>query len=222
MKMDGGGSAIDVGAIDGGADAKRDAYVSVDSDPIECETLQGGQCAALVNSCAVCPASSYANPTHAGCSESYAWCCTNAAPSTNDCTSGGGVCVDSAAACPNQWTKVWTSCGAGSSSNCCMPDSAKCPVSPQKCADLGGVCTGARWQGCPAGMEIYALGDQLGCSSSMGGWCCVDAPPSSCADSKSGGRVCVPGKECTGCFAPVSDLSLTCEPGRSCCMDVCD
>lgn len=190
----------------------------------ECLSLPGGTCSSMVNGCAVCPAGSYVHPTQAGCPMGVNWCCTKAAPEANACTGGGGVCVTRGAACPNAWIKTQAACGDGA--ECCVADADECPEFPQKCVDLGGVCTPNRWSTCPLGMEIRSLGDQGGCEKNWDGWCCVDAPPSSCSDVGPG--VCVPG-ECKGCFFPVSDpeFSLpkpypTCESGRSCCLDLCD
>ena len=187
--------------------------------PLECPRLEGGACTTMVNGCASCPEGSYANPTRAGCDEPYAWCCTKVTPVASDCANAGGVCIPNGAECPDKWTKMRTSCGGDPNPICCVPTPTACPAFPQGCADIGGVCTEARWGLCPAGMEIHALGDQLGCENNGFGWCCVDAPSSTC--SESGGGMCVPG-ECSGCFAPVSDPGLTCEAGRSCCVDVCD
>jgi hypothetical protein len=219
---DGGGSPPDAGI-----DSSKDVSTSPDGSLPECLGLPGGTCTTMVNGCASCPAGFYANPTRAGCDEQYEWCCTKVAPPTNDCTDGGGVCVANGAGCPNKWTKMRTSCGTGSDAICCVTTPEDCPAFPQGCFDIGGVCTDVRWGTCPVGMEIYALGnDQLGCENNWYGWCCVDAPPSTCADGLNGTRgMCVPG-ECSGCFAPVISTgpgpALTCEVGRSCCRDMCD
>jgi hypothetical protein len=174
-----------------------------------------------VNGCALCPAGSFVDPTRAGCSE-YSWCCTKVTPSVNDCTQGGGVCVEGNNPCPDKWEAIRTSCGTGMNTTCCAPKKNECPAYPKKCIDMGGVCTNTRWDRCPLGTEPNSLGtDQLGCENQSGGWCCVDGPPSTCADSAQGG-MCVPGDKCTGCFAAHPDSSLTCEAGRVCCVDICD
>lgn len=87
------------------------------------------------------------------------------------------------------------------------------------CAAAGGaLCTHMRWDICPAGFEPVAGADaKLGCGN--GGWCCAAAPKSTC--SASGRANCVVGS-CTGCWSKVADPSLSCEPGRSCCEDLCD
>lgn len=91
----------------------------------------------------------------------------------------------------------------------------------KSCKNAGGVlCTDARWLLCPAGFEPVAEGDgHFNCGMTNEGWCCQPAPPSSC--SQSGAANCIPGT-CSGCFDDAPDPSLTCEPGRSCCVDVCD
>ena len=203
-------------------DAGRDSGFSGNAP--ECLSLPGGTCSSMVNGCAVCPTGSYVHPTQAGCPMGGQWCCTKAAPEVNACTTGGGVCIALGAACPSRWSKTQASCGDGA--ECCVADAKDCPEFPQKCSDWGGVCTANRWSTCPRGMEIRSLEDQGGCENNWDGWCCVDAPPSSCSDVGPG--VCVPG-ECKGCFAPVSDPEFrlpkpypTCEAGRSCCLDLCD
>lgn len=187
----------------------------------ECLSLPGGVCSSMANGCAVCPAGTYVHPTQAGCRMGVEWCCTKAAPEANTCTGGGGVCIAKGGACPNRWSKTQAACGDGT--ECCVADAENCPEFPQKCVDLGGVCTESRWLPCPRGMEIRSLEDQGGCEKKWDGWCCIPAPPSTCSDEGSG--VCVPG-ECTGCFAPVSEHLPkpypTCEAGHSCCVDVCD
>ncbi len=194
---------------------------STDAQPPACESLPGGTCASMANGCAVCPAGTYVNPTREGCSGST-WCCTKQPPPTSPCGAINGVCVANADACPNRWKDVETSCNDSVNSVCCTPDESDCPAFPQRCADIGGVCTASRWIRCPAGTEPYALdADQLGCEGDWDGWCCVDAPPSSCADSREGG-MCVPGDKCKGCFEAHPNASLTCEPGRVCCVDMCD
>ena len=206
--------------LDAGVDASQDTAAQPDSPPPECLSIPGGRCTTMVNGCASCPAGYHANPTRAGCEEGYEWCCTQVAQEPSDCTDGGGTCIANGAECPDKWTKMRTSCGSNANPICCARTGDECAAFPQKCFDIGGVCTPERWALCPRGMEIYALGsDQLGCENNWDGWCCVDAPPSTCADSPHGG-MCVPG-ECSGCFAPVSDPSLTCEAGRSCCVDMC-
>ncbi len=98
------------------------------------------------------------------------------------------------------------------------PPDTGVPLSPE-CKTAGGVlCTEHRWVICPKGYEPIATGDgHLGCSG--GGWCCVAAPPSTCSSSGKGN--CVVG-DCKGCWSKVTDPSLTCESGRSCCEDMCD
>jgi hypothetical protein len=211
----------------GHALSSPDAGVDGGSPAPECLSLPGGVCATMVNGCASCPVGYYANPTRAGCDEQYQWCCTKAAPAASSCTDAGGVCVAADGTCPDKWTQSARACGGGASPACCMPAPSNCPAFPQRCADLGGICTDVRWGPCPVGMEIYALGsDQLGCENNWDGWCCVDAPPSTCADGVNGKRgMCVPG-ECSGCFASLTSTgpgpALTCEAGRSCCVDMCD
>jgi hypothetical protein len=89
------------------------------------------------------------------------------------------------------------------------------------CLAQGGVlCTEARWELCPAGFEPVAGADgHLNCGMSHDGWCCQAAPVTSC--SMSGQANCVV-NACTGCFAPSPDKSLACEPGRACCVDMCN
>ena len=169
--------------------------------------------------CAVCPDGAFVHPTRAGCGERE-WCCTHDAPLVSDCTDGGGICVPAVSACPDEWNPVYTSCGEGDGGTCCMPDEYSCPAYPKGCADVGGICTSARWQMCPESTEPYNLeSDQGGCERPMGGWCCVEAPPSSCSDTP--GVMCVPGDQCEGCFDPATDTDLACEAGRVCCMDTC-
>lgn len=89
------------------------------------------------------------------------------------------------------------------------------------CKNAGGVlCTDARWLLCPAGYEPVGEGDgHFNCGQTNDGWCCQEAPPSSC--SASGSANCIPGS-CTGCFDNAPDQSLACEQGRACCVDICD
>lgn len=217
-----GGSQLDAGSTtdDGGAAAdlgvgSGDSAASTDS-AVACEIELGGICSTMGNECVVCPAGMYVNPTSAGCARNL-WCCTKTPPAGNPCTSGGGVCVANGATCPTGWDKMRTSCGGDPNPICCQPREG-CGPYPQACVDLGGVCVPNRWSPCPSGTEIHSLGQQFGC----GGWCCVDAPPSTCADGLNGRQgMCVPG-ECTGCFAKVSESALICEAGRSCCTDICD
>jgi len=86
-------------------------------------------------------------------------------------------------------------------------------VSP-RCASAGGFCTAQRWEMCPRGYEPSAPDMHLGCEP---GWCCVDAPPSSCSDDSDGN--CVLGDNCTGCWGSLPGYS--CEVGRVCCIDIC-
>jgi hypothetical protein len=88
------------------------------------------------------------------------------------------------------------------------------------CAAVGGAfCTPVRWELCPKGFEPISSGDgHYGCGT-IQGWCCVPAPPSSC--SASGAGNCIAGG-CTGCWMKVTDTTLTCETGRSCCIDGCN
>ena len=90
------------------------------------------------------------------------------------------------------------------------------------CSAAGGTCTEQRWHLCPVGTEPVDPDPHRDCGSGTGtdGWCCVDAPPSTCSDAA--GVNCVVGTECTGCWGPPGDTSLTCEAGRICCTDVCD
>lgn len=90
----------------------------------------------------------------------------------------------------------------------------------ETCAGAGGkYCTANRWELCPIGYEPAGTGDGHYDCGSIQGWCCVPAPASSCTSSGKGN--CVPGG-CAGCWAKVSDPSLTCEDGRGCCIDMCD
>ncbi|MBI5532711.1 MAG: hypothetical protein HY898_08360 [Deltaproteobacteria bacterium] len=91
----------------------------------------------------------------------------------------------------------------------------------KSCAAQGGaLCTNARWELCPIGFEPIAAGDgHFNCGMTHDGWCCVAAPTSSC--TMSGVANCVV-NACTDCFAPAPDKSLTCEPGRACCVDMCN
>ena len=90
------------------------------------------------------------------------------------------------------------------------------------CEAAGGTCTDSRWNMCPVGTEPIDPDPHRDCGSGTGtdGWCCVDAPTSTCSDAA--GANCVVGTECTGCWGPAEDTSLTCEAGRVCCTDICD
>ncbi len=87
------------------------------------------------------------------------------------------------------------------------------------CGLAGGVlCTPHRWDVCPVGYEPVDDGDgHLECGSGQG-WCCQPAPASTCSWAPV--TNCIPVK-CTGCWQPADDDTLTCEPGRACCQDVC-
>lgn len=91
----------------------------------------------------------------------------------------------------------------------------------KSCTSAGGLlCTEARWELCPIGFEPVAAGDgHFNCGYTHDGWCCQPAPMSSC--TMSGAANCVP-NACTGCFAPSPNSSLQCEPGRACCVDMCN
>ncbi len=88
------------------------------------------------------------------------------------------------------------------------------------CTAVGGTCTEERWILCPVGTEPIDPDPHQDCGSNLGsgGWCCVDAPPSTCSDSSYAN--CIAGTKCEGCWASVQDLS--CEAGRVCCTDICD
>jgi hypothetical protein len=205
--------------IDGATDAARDA--AIDQAATTCTTLMGGFCSELVNGCATCPNGSAPAATRTDC-PSQSWCCTPLPAVTDECWNNGGMCVSGLnSLCPAGWKEVWTSC-RNADSKCCMPAPDVCNTVPKKCAEIGGVCTLSRWTRCPAGTEPYsASSNQLGCEAYSQGWCCIDAPPSPCADNVNGG-MCVPGDRCTGCFAAHSDPAMTCESGRVCCVDICD
>jgi hypothetical protein len=96
-----------------------------------------------------------------------------------------------------------------------------------ECEAAGGVCTPWRWELCPSGLEPYAADPHSDCpGEGSTGWCCVDAPPSSCSDDS--GYNCVVGTRCEdisgdlwgNCWG-TPDGVWTCEDGRICCMDVC-
>lgn len=205
-------------AIDGSIDAARDAATDVSAP--NCAAASGF-CSELVNGCATCPSGSAPNASRLDC-PGQSWCCTPLPTLTDECSDIGGRCVSGLdSACPAGWQDVWTSC-RDANSKCCMPKPAICNTVPKPCAVLGGICALSRWTRCPAGTEPYsASGDQLGCEVYNDGWCCVDAPPSPCADSAKGG-MCVPGDKCTGCFTAHEDPAMTCETGRVCCVDICD
>jgi len=86
-----------------------------------------------------------------------------------------------------------------------------------KCAAVSGNCTEHRWVICPAGFEPVDPDPRQDCGD---GWCCVVAPASTCSASVSAN--CVVGTQCTGCWGPATNSSLTCEAGRVCCEDICD
>jgi hypothetical protein len=90
------------------------------------------------------------------------------------------------------------------------------------CGAAGGTCTDSRWNLCPVGTEPIDPDPHQDCGSGTGtdGWCCVDAPASTCSDAA--GVNCVVGTECIGCWGPAENTSLTCEAGRVCCTDICD
>lgn len=87
------------------------------------------------------------------------------------------------------------------------------------CEAAGGVlCTPFRWDVCPVGYEPVDESDgHLSCGAGLG-WCCQAAPASTCSAEEL--TNCIPGK-CTGCWQSALDETLTCEPGRVCCQDVC-
>jgi hypothetical protein len=201
---------------DGDADADTDTDADTAGVPTECETLYGGTCFPISGTCAACPDGTYVHTTRAGCSERE-WCCTEKSLGGGECVDG--VCVASGVPCPDQWILMRIPCEPGSDTMCCMPEESACPGYPEECAALGGVCTGARFEMCPVGTEPYDLGEERG-GCGFGGWCCVEAPPSSCSDEP--GVMCVPGDQCEGCFYPAWDESLTCEEGRVCCFDYCN
>lgn len=89
-----------------------------------------------------------------------------------------------------------------------------------ECAAVSGICTDARWMLCPSGMEPVDPDPNQDCPGDGGtqGWCCVDAPPSTCSDDSSGN--CIVGSTCDGCWADVPNYD--CEYGRVCCQDICD
>lgn len=89
-----------------------------------------------------------------------------------------------------------------------------------ECAAVSGICTDTRWELCPSGMEPVDPDPNQDCPGDGGtqGWCCVDAPPSTCSDDSSGN--CIVGSTCEGCWADVPGYD--CEDGRVCCQDICD
>lgn len=91
-----------------------------------------------------------------------------------------------------------------------------------ECEGVGGACTDARWELCPPGTEPLGTDPRSDCP----GWCCVDAPPSTCSDDSS--YNCVIGTRCEdisgddwGACWGTPDGAYECEDGRVCCMDVC-
>ena len=88
-----------------------------------------------------------------------------------------------------------------------------------ECAAVDGICTDARWELCPNGTEPVDPNPNRDCPGGEGaqGWCCVDAPPSTCSDDSSGN--CIVGDSCEGCWAEVQGYD--CEDGRVCCEDIC-
>lgn len=205
-------------SIDGAIDAARDA--ATDMAAPNC-ALVSGFCSELSNGCATCPNGSVPSASRLDC-PSQSWCCTPLPTVTDECSAIGGTCVSGLdRACPAGWRDVWTSC-RDTNSKCCMPKPEICNTVPKPCAAIGGICALSRWSRCPAGTEPYSTSsNQLGCEVYNDGWCCVDAPPSPCADSAKGG-MCVPGAQCTGCFTAHEDPAMTCEAGRVCCVDICD
>jgi hypothetical protein len=104
------------------------------------------------------------------------------------------------------------------------PDPTDTPaedVTYPACVDAGGLCTQWRWIICEAGKEPIDPDPNRDCPGSEGtrGWCCVDAPESTCSDSGEGN--CVAATSCTGCWGPARE-GLSCEEGRVCCTDICD
>jgi len=87
------------------------------------------------------------------------------------------------------------------------------------CDSASGVCTNARWELCPLGLEPVDPDPNRDCPGSPGaqGWCCVDAPPSTCSDESPGN--CVVGDSCEDCWMDLPGYD--CEDGRVCCQDGC-
>ena len=86
------------------------------------------------------------------------------------------------------------------------------------CSGVGGFCTPFRWEICPPSYEPVFPNSHQDCPS--GGWCCVPAPPSTC--SAAAAANCIKAGACTGCWGDAANKTLTCEPGRVCCNDICD
>lgn len=88
-----------------------------------------------------------------------------------------------------------------------------------ECETAGGSCTDGAL--CPAGHEPIDPGPHRDCPGNyeMPGWCCVEAPASSCSDSEEGN--CIVGDTCPGseCLAP-EPTGLECEAGRVCCIQM--
>jgi hypothetical protein len=94
-------------------------------------------------------------------------------------------------------------------------------VTTKECMAQGGaLCTADRWDLCPPGFEPVAADEgHAGCGNFNQGWCCQAAPVTSCNMAVAAN--CVP-DACSGCFVPSPDTSLVCEPGRACCVDLCN
>jgi len=101
-----------------------------------------------------------------------------------------------------------------------VPDAGNLTVG---CAAAGGVqCTVMSWEQCPRGTEpVVTGGGKEDCQNS--GWCCQTAPASPCSQSGSY-AMCMVGT-CSGCWMDYTNTDggvLSCETGRSCCIDICD
>ncbi len=226
---------------DGDADSDADADTDTATAPF-CDNVLDGFCSDLHGECAYCPDDMIPHFNSGGCTYGT-WCChENLYTVTNECMEQGGVCVpwDSSGAddaeerpgappadsdyisnCPTGWEPVYTACNYDGET-CCMPG-PWCEAPATNCDEVGGVCTGTRWEMCPPGTEPYddPFGEpELGCGMMGDGYCCVKAPPSSCSEQE--GVMCLSGDTCEGCFSEPFDNSLTCQPGRVCCQYICN
>jgi len=134
---------------------------------------------------------------------------------TTSTTTGTGTATGAGTA-----TGTATGTGAGGAGGSGGQGGAGGAGSSPLCDAVLGICTPVRWELCPAGLEPVDPDphkDCPGASESIQGWCCVDAPPSSCSDDSTGD--CVVGSSCKDCYGPLPGYS--CEQGRVCCVDIC-